>query len=400
MNKRLLVLPLLLACTTGDAGEVHVYDAYAGPEAFPNRRPPIVLPSGDVGFVSNSRSDDISVVDLQKNVVIAQPPVGRNPVDVDSPHHLAVDRAKGALYTVLSYPAVAASGPHAAHGSSQKLGYLQKLSLTDLALQGEVRVDENPGDIVLSGDGRRIVVSHFDLVRARLFDSEPRANLVVADPDQLLPSGSPDPVRIRVCRAPHGIALSRPDGKLAYVACYADDAIAVVDTSNPAATPTLVPLGQELTKGDTPLFGPYSVVLSPTGKWLAVGNTESKDVLLLDTATMKPKGPAIATGGAAFFPAWSADEKRLYVPTQNPDGIRVVDVETSTVTAFRAFTPEECQKPHELGFLSDARALYTVCEGDQVSPSVVRTLDPSSLDPIARIAVGAYPDRMVVVKVP
>jgi YVTN family beta-propeller protein len=359
-----------------------------------------VLPSGDVGFVSNSRSDDISVVDLQKNVVIAQPPVGRNPVDIDSPHHLAVDVQRRAVYTVLAYPAVAASGPHAAHGSSQRLGYLQKLSLTDLSFQGEVRVDENPGDIVLSEDGRRIVVSHFDLVRARLFDSEPRANLLVADPEKLLPTGSPDPVRIRVCRAPHGVALSRPDGKTAYVACFADDAIAVVDTSNANATPTLVPLGAELTKGDTPRFGPYSVVLSPSGKWLAVGNTESKDVLLFDTATMKPKGPAIPTGGAAFFPTWAQDEKKLYVPTQNPDGIRVVDVDTAAVTAFRGYTKEECEKPHELGFLSDFRALYTVCEGDQQTPSVVRTLDPASLDPLARIPVGVYPDRMVVVKVP
>ena len=79
----------------------------------------------------------------------------------------------------------------------------------------KVRVDANPGDIVLSEDGKRLVVSHFDLQRAIENPGDlaaARSTLAVIDPDTMALSGSPAPTRIPLCIAAHGVVLSRPDG--------------------------------------------------------------------------------------------------------------------------------------------------------------------------------------------
>src|SRR4029453_3777947 len=103
----------------------------------------------DLGVVSNSTSDTISLLDLTKGEVIGSAPVGRDPVDLDGPHHVAVDRTKGFVYVAPASPAApVAPGPHASHGSSSRDGFVQKLALDDLRVLGEVRVDPNPGDIV------------------------------------------------------------------------------------------------------------------------------------------------------------------------------------------------------------------------------------------------------------
>jgi hypothetical protein len=40
--------------------------------------------------------------------------------------------------------------------------------------------------------------------------------------------------------------------------------------------------------------------------------------------------------------------------------------------------------------------VYLVCEGDQVSPSVVLSLDADTLATKLSLPVGVYPDRMVI----
>jgi DNA-binding beta-propeller fold protein YncE len=400
--RRLIAALFCLSACTGVEPGPRTYESYAGPEAFPNRRAPFTLPRGDVGFVSNSRSDSIDLVDLTRGVRLGSVPIGRNPVDIDGPHHLVIDPQATALYTALSYPDIGAqlSGPHDSHGSSARLGYLQRLSARDLTLEGELILDENPGDVAISADGAIVIVSHFDLARARKTEGERRANLIVATAASLLQRPVPDPVRIRVCRAPHGVALRRPEDAIAYVACYADDAVAVVDLKNPTAQVKLYPLGRAVNDGNTPAFGPYSVVLSPSGTWLAVGNTESKTVHVFDAKTMVLRGDPIQVGGAAYYPTFSPDETRLYVPIQNPDGLRELDLATGATITYRATTPTECQKPHEVGLFGNNTALYMVCEGDQKSPSQVRTFGLASLEPQMQIGVGAYPDRLAHVVVP
>lgn len=370
------------------------YDPYEG-EVYPSNRPKLTIPAGGMGVVSDSLSDTLSFIDLDKGERFATYPIGREPVTIDGPHHVVVDPKAGAIYVALSYPVVAGTvGPHATHGSSSAAGWAQKLALDDLRLLGQVRVDPNPGEIVISQDGTRLVVSHFDLKRALDNPSNlnaARSMIAVIDPATMKRSGSPDPVRITTGIAAHGMALSRPDGATAYVACYGEDALCIADLVTPGAEPKRIPVGPGATMFN-PTYGPYATVMSPDGKTIAVSNTVSKDVRFfdVDTETFDP-AKTVKTVGAPYFVAWSDDGKRMFIPTQQPDALVVVDIENGHQQMDYRDLAGVCEKPHvaETHGLTD---LFIVCEGDQKTPGHVLKIDSTTLETKTTAEVGIYPD--------
>src|SRR5687767_5036417 len=100
------------------------------------------------------------------------------------------------------------------------------------------------------------------------------------------------------------------------------------------------------------------------------------------------RATVIAAGGAAYFPAWSKDGAKLYVPTQGPDGLVVADVQTGAVVATATLDPASCALPHEATFASDASALYLLCEGNHTAPGTVLALVPQTLAVKGKVAVG------------
>lgn len=394
-----LAVALLAGCDSAEPNVVREYDAYAG-DAFPDRLQPAQYPAAGALLITDSYSDTLSLVDLGDGQRFGSYPVGRDPLSIDGPHHLAVNAATRRLYTALSYPEIATGGPHAGHGASVQAGYAQVLSLDDFRILGQVRVDNNPGDIVLSQDGRRLVVSHFDLRRAQDNPGElekQRATLAIIDPSTIEQAVPPTPTRVDVCIAPHAVALSRPDGKLAYVACYGEDAIAVVDLEAGEVLDR-VPVSAGATPGLSPSYGPYSAVLSPDGKTLAVGNQASRDVAFfdVDTRAMLPDR-TLSTQGVPFFPGWSADGNTLYVTTQTPNALLAIDVTTdNTELARRNFAPGECDLPHIAEVHGDA--LWVICEGDHTVPGRVLALEPDTLATRWTGEVGVYPDAMAFVE--
>lgn len=398
----LAVLGLALAgCDGSEPVTEYNYAPYEG-DAYPERTEPVAVPAGGMGVVSDSLSDTLSLVDLASGQRIGSFPVGRNPVDVDGPHHVALDPAGGFVYVALSYPVVGASGPHATHGSSARPGYAQKLSLDDFRVLGQVRIDNNPGDIVLSKDRKRLVTSHFDLqlaLKQAVEDPKDieaaRATLAVIDPATIAETASPAPQRIRVCVAPHAVLLSEPDAATAYVACYGEDVLAVVQLDDPAAEVKRVPVGPGASgfPGE-PSYGPYSATRSPTGALIAIGNTVSKDVRFFDVATESMLAEkTFSTFGAPFFAGWSPDGTKLYIPTQQPDSLVVVDVAAGTEIATRDFGPGECERPHVVE-MRDASTLLLVCEGDHVGTGKVLRLDTTTLETLSSADVGVYPDAI------
>ena len=85
------------------------------------------------------------------------------------------------------------------------------------------------------------------------------------------------------------------------------------------------------------------------------------------------------------------DAKTLLVPTQAPDGLAKVDLETSKVVARGALTKAECALPHVVKVAKDGR-VFLVCEGDHTAPGSVVELDRESLAIKKRWQVGVYPD--------
>jgi len=390
------ILPFMSgACSPGDPTVIYEYDAYQG-DAFPSRRTPLVIPDTGALFITNSYEDTVSVVDAVNGNTLGTYPVGRDPVSLDGPHHVVPSKAGDAVYVALSYPAEnTGEGPHAAHGSSIKSGYAQKLDMHDFRVLGQVRVDNNPGEIVLSDDGKRVVTSHFDLVRAQqnLNDIEAaRATVAVIDTSTMAPVDSPAPKKITTCVAPHGMVLSKPDGAKAYAACYGEDVIAIVDVDS--GTVERVPVAAGVSGFGNPQYGPYSASMSPNGDMIAFGNTVSKDVRFLDTKTgqMVPSMTLPALG-APYFPAWSADGKLLILPMQAPDAVVVIDIATKTEINYRSFANDECKLPHVAARIEDG-SYAIACEGDHKGSGKVVWLDATTLATIRSTDVGVYPDAL------
>lgn len=394
-----LLAALAVACSSDDTPRV--IDQPAEGTAFPAAPLGFSWPTGPYGLVSNNGSDTVSVVDLQARAVVGTLRVGLDPVDNDGPHHLAFDRARGQLFVALAYPAPALSpGPHAAHGSASRPGKVVRLDVPSGQLSGQMRADANPGDIVLSDDGARLVVSHFDLQRALSQAAKgpeaQRASLLVYDTSDFRADASPRD--IPVCITPHGLALSRPDARFAYVACNGEDAIAVVDLSqpDPAAAVTRVPVGPAPGSGGVPRYGPYAAVLAPDNRQLLVGNTEGRDLRVFDTSTLTMASGSLDAPGAVYFAAANATSTLAYVPVQTPDALLRVALPSLAQQAYRPLD-SECVRPHEAVLWNQDSELLLVCEGDHVTPGALLFLDPATLATRARIELGVYPDKILVV---
>jgi DNA-binding beta-propeller fold protein YncE len=384
---------LAISCSTAAGDET---PARTG-QPYASTRAPLVLPPGEVGFLSNAYSDTIDVFRMAPLERLASYPVGRVPIDIDGASHLALDKAGGAIYLALPYPQVGAStGPHAEHSSSVRAGYIQKLSVAEFRDLGSVRVDENPADMALSDDGRRLVATHFDLTRATskgLPPEERKGALVTIDTARHFTNTDIAAPRLRVCRAPHGVVLSPGNGQFAFVACYSDDTIAKVNLDTKEIA--LQALGPAPNESDTPNIGPYALALSNTASRLAVASTESKDVRIIDAGSLASVGAPIPVGAAAYFPAWSKDETRIFVPTQSPDAVLVLDVAKGQIAAQRSFTQAECERPHSVRVSNDGNRVFVVCEGDRKKNGALLVLDARTLETAARQVTGVYPDRIV-----
>jgi len=383
MRSALALLTIALGCSSQEPRRNDL--PYAG-DAWPESRPTYSIARESLAIVTNNLSDSISLVDLSNNKVVATVPVDLDPVAIDGPHHAVVDPSGEFIYTPFAYPREGlVSGPHAEHGASAVPGILVKLRANDLSRVGTLTVENNPGDIAMTPDGSRVIVSHFDLLRALegIKAKKPladlRAPIVIVDTGTMSRVAAPAP-----CVASHGIAISN-DGKTAYLACYGEDAVGVVDIMNPNNV-ELIPLGAALSTPPDVTFGPYFVTL--TGSSVLVSETEGKSLRLIDLATKKTT-VRTPLGGAVFGPAATKDGARWIVPVQSPDQLVAVDAALA-VQKTRPFTADECIKPHQVA--RHGERFLLVCEGDHVKPGKVLEIDPATLDTVRTFDVGVYPD--------
>lgn len=384
-----LVSVFLLACSE------RVYDRFDG-SAWPDRRPRVTFPDGGApaALLTNTGSDELSVVDLRGPELIGQHSLGLDPVAIDGPHHLAVDPNGRYVYTVYSYPPPTISpGPHASHGTSVLPGIVVKLSLENLRVLARNETDPNPGDIVLTPDGRRVIVTHFNLNDALQpgdgGEASRRSTLRLFDADDLAAVGT-----VRVCIAPHGVAVSA-DSRTAFVACNGSDEVAIVALDQPGFPTERIPVGPG--SGSVPFmrYGPYGVTLSSDGTVAYVNDLEGRDVREFDVVHRRfdPRR-VVSLRAAAFFPAFGPGEATLLIPTQGPDALILVRRDTMEIVRVRMFSRAECERPHQASRGPDGR-YYLLCEGDHRGPGALLVFDPETLEIRARVTLGVYPDAMV-----
>ena len=362
--------------------------------------------SAGYAFVSNSLSSSVSVLDLAAGRVLATLPVGVVPLTENGPHHLIVDPRAGVIYTPLSFPPAAIpAGPHAAHGSSRQPGVLIKRSLADFRLLGRVDVEANPGDLVLSLDGTRMFVSHYDLVRAQSNPGDREAqksNLVVVDTRTMQVTH-----RIPVCVAAHGMALSA-DGRSVVMACYGDDAMGVVSFAGDRPEVRVIPIRTLPTSSTSPTYGPYAVTRSTDGRTVWVGcsppNSSAGNrglFIAFDAEAMRFDTTSAITAliGSPFFGTYSPDGATIVLPLQGRDAIaRITTGPTPRVMAQTPVSAEDCVLPHQIAAGPDG-LYYLVCEGvhtrTRLEHGTVLALRPDDLSVVRRYEVGVFPDAII-----
>lgn len=368
-------------------------------EVEPLALAPVTLatPPARAAFVTNNGSDTLSVIDRDGDRV------GTVPLDVDkdaheAPHHLAIDASSSSVFVALAFPPEPSrtkkKDPHASHGNAADLGKLIRLDLAH-GLEGKAArvVDENPGDVVLTADKKRVLVTHFDMKRA--MDVAARgggspatmfASLLVLDAATLKQVG-----KRPICVAPHGVATTR-DGTTAFVACYGSDELAIVDLAAPGLPTARQPLGASPGVPGVPRYGPYSATLTPDESKVVLADLEGQDLRVFDRKEKRFDATPIPLAAKAFMPAF-LDDHTLLVPLQAPDGLARVDLAEGRVKDRVAFPKDHCTQPHVVRVAKDGR-IYLVCEGDHQGPGSVLEIDRASLAEKRRWTVGVYPDGL------
>ncbi len=363
------------------------------PEGGPlTRGEKLETPRARAAYVTNNGSDSVSVLDRDGERVQTIT-VDVDPKAHEAPHHLAVDGKAGAAYVALAFPAPPGKSkdPHRAHGNASDPGKLVWLDLGTLAVVAAREVDENPGDVVLTHDRTRLLVTHYDMKRAMDVAMAGGNAGAMAATLQVWDARTRTKLAERaVCVAPHGIAVTADD-RTAMIACYGSDELAVVDLVSPGLPTARYPLGAQQGVPGAPHFGPYSATLSPDGGRVIVASLEGADVRVFDRAK-KAFLPArtMTLGARVMMPDFVSDHA-IVAPLQGPDGVARLDVETGAVEARVAMPAPVCQSPHAARRAQDGR-VYVVCEGDHTAPGAIVEIDPLTLAVKRRWVVGVYPD--------
>ncbi|HLL05816.1 MAG TPA: hypothetical protein VK539_34920 [Myxococcaceae bacterium] len=404
---------LLAALALGACGESNPSGPLEIPEleygagtAWDSRTPlPPVGPAGRV-LITNSLEDTVSLLDLdtmgsESWGELARIPVGLNPVELEGPHHTAVS-PDGAYYYVgiSNYVPGGGSGPHGAHGAGTADGYCLKMDASTNRLVASVRVDRNPGDVILSKDGRTLYQTHFDLLKiadaARRGITDERqmdSRLAIIDAQTMTRRAM-----VPVCPAPHAVRLS-PDERRAYIACWSDE-VAIVDLVTPGYPVTrvkVVPTGAG--NAITPRHQPYALTVSPTTGGVWVSSLASRTVQYIDPTTLAPSpARSVFLTGSPLFGTVTADGGTLYQPYQSNEALAVIDTATSAVRREIPLGPSGCVNVHQVELTPDERHGLVVCEGDHVGPGTLHVVDLAENKVVKTVRVGLYPDSVAILR--
>jgi DNA-binding beta-propeller fold protein YncE len=396
--RSVLAVVLLAEATAACAGEAPAAPHEEPP--FPSHRAVFPVATRALAYVTNGADDTVSVVDLDAVVTLASVPVGLDPIDPDGPADLAVDQAAGILYVALSYPLPAYQGPHAAHHALPRPGHVEALAVDDLRHLGALSVDASPSGLALAADAGTLLVAHDDVDRAAQLTADigvRRAALWVIDDPQDIATGTANARSLSVCAAPYSVAYGA-DTTRAFVTCTGEDSLAVVDPealSVVERVPVTVPHGG--------VSKPYAAASDASRTRLAVSSTVSRSVTLFGMSDVTPLWTRVFDAAAAgvpngtpYFAAWLSDTT-LLVPLQSPAGAAVLEARTGEVLRAVSYGSGVCDSPRQAVVLGDGR-VFLLCAGDGFDAGALVALDPASLAVAARAALGAAPDRMVVLE--
>jgi hypothetical protein len=371
-----------------------------------SRDPPPIGPLHGRLVTSNSGDDTLSVVPLDGVGPVGRLPVGFSPVELEGPHHIAVDPAGRYLYVNLSLAVNAGgSGPHGTHGTGSQQGWVLKIDARDGRTVGTVQVDRNPGDNVLGADGRTLFVTHYDLIAWTMAGADLRRGdspLIAIDVERMAVMRS-----VPLCPAAHAVRLSGDGGTL-YATCGPDE-IAVVDLRDPTWPVRRVPL-PDLVEAATCRACPYALSVAPDGTvWVSTTgapNTHGGVHVYDPSLGAFDPGRSLIFHGAAMFVSFAPQPDGSFhalIPEQEHAGgwlhmfaPRGPGQWPADMGAFE-LTMRDCMSPHMAVVSADGRRAHLVCEGDHSGPGSVVWLDLAAIKVIGSVPVGVFPDGLALV---
>ena len=311
-------------------------------------------PAGELAYVTNEDSQNLSVIDTRTDSLIATIPVGTRPRGVK------VSPDGRTVYVALSgSPKCPPSMPDAECEQLKADKSKDGIAEVDVAARRVRRIlpgGSDPEQFDISHDGSRLYISNEDAGTASMVD---------------LKGGTID-TTVPVGAEPEGVRIS-PDGKLVYVTAESDTSIRVLDAATGSVKARI--------KVDR---RPRDVAFTPDGKraysTAEVGGTVSViDVVNNKVLATIPLPKDAKPMGARVAP----DGKRVYVATGRGGTVLVIDPATNKVVG----SVKVGQRPWGIALTTDGAKLYTA-NGPSNDVSVV---DTKSLQVIKTIPVGKIP---------
>ncbi|KFE66021.1 Surface antigen protein [Hyalangium minutum] len=373
--------------------------------------PPALPPIGPAGriVITNNMDDTLSLLDLDTIGSadwgeLARIPVGLNPVELEGPHHSVVSPDGASYYVGISnYVPGSGSGPHGTHGAGTSDGYCLKLDSATNRLIGSVRVDPNPGDVIVSKDGRTLYQTHFDLVKIAEVakrggtEREMDSRMAIIDAETMTRKAM-----VSVCPAPHAVRLSQ-DERRAFIACWSDE-VAIVDLEQSTPSVTRVKVATNAGTAVSPQNEPYALTVSPTtgGVWVSSLASRSVQYLDPDTLTMDPARTVNLRNGSPMFGDFTADGRTLYMPYQGVEAIAIIDPAMAGQPGYFPpeipLAPSGCLNVHQVELTPDERHALVVCEGDHVGPGTFHVVDLAERKVVKTVQVGIFPDSVALLR--
>ncbi len=368
---------------------------------FPNRRAPLVIPPEGLALVANARSDTLSSVGIASGELLATLRVGRDPITNEGPEGIVVHEPSSSVYVVLAYQGVHAALHAKGEVQHTSSAYVQKLSLTDLSVLGEVEIPEEPRGLAMSNDGTHLVTVHFTSpgeVAAQMTPDaleSARGRLTWIDTASIETVFSETPHFVTACIGAESVALSG-DGNTAFVACFDEDAVAVVDLTQGDLKPVRVAAGPLPGLPGLPIHGPSALAVSVDGSHVFLANTLQRQIRLLSMATISVPETSVFTTEGTPVALTVGDGGSPYVLTRDPAMVIRLSVDLADAMAEQTLAQEECANPKAIAAASASR-LVVACAGEEGAAGRILMLDASTLSPLGSVAVGKAPGALAVV---
>lgn len=314
---------------------------------------------GELVYVSNEDSGDISIISTVNNQVVTTLNVGRRPRGIKVSH----DGKK--VFVALSgspkCPPSISDDDCAKKETDKSKDGIAVVDVKTTNLERVLPGGSDPEQFDLSADGTRLFVSNEDSDAVTIVD---------------IASGKVVKT-IAVAREPEGVRVS-PNGRLVYVTGETDHDVTVLDADDGTVIAT-VPVG----------LRPRDAVFAPDGLRAFVSAELAHSIAVIDVmshavvatidldATAKPVGMVI-----------TSDNKRLYVANGRGKTVSAIDLSTFEVIDSVEVGP----RVWGIALSEDERFLYTA----NGTSDDVTVLDTESMAVVTRIKVGETPWGVVI----